>query len=107
MAHASRNWKAVEATDLIGSSCTLTVVGEVQTNQSNETVKVTESVPQGISPVALLLTASIVTTGEVGAQVMGWRVVSFERTIESGQFREVTIGGDVSSETIKVEKIRS
>ena len=51
MTYASRNWKAVETTDLVDSKHGLTVTDEVQVHKSNETPKLSEASPQGISPI--------------------------------------------------------
>lgn len=107
MNYASRSWKAVETTDLVGSKHVLTVTGEVQVRKSNETPKLTKAAPQGISPVTLILDLSVDGSGDIGGEVVLWKPVEYVSEISSHQYKEVTITGETDDVTVEVEEILS
>jgi hypothetical protein len=107
MNYASRDWKAAETTDLVGSKHELTVTGEVQVHKSNETPKLSEASPQGISPITLILDLSVDGSGDIGGDVMLWKTVTFVKEISSRQYKDVTITGETDEQTIEVEEILS
>ena len=107
MSYASRNWKAVENTDLVGSKYFLTVTGEVEVHKSNETPKLAKAHPQGISPATLILTLSVDGAGDIGGDVMLWKRVKFSSEIMSRQYKHVMITGETDEQTMGVEEILS
>ncbi|MES2056096.1 MAG: hypothetical protein V4564_09170 [Pseudomonadota bacterium] len=100
----SRNWKAIESTDLIGSAYTLTVTGEVEVSQINETPILTAAVPPGINPAILLLDLSTETTGDVGGGATKWAPVAYSQSVSSGEYEAVDIIGQAF---VTVERILS
>ncbi|MDB5677378.1 hypothetical protein [Sphingomonas bacterium] len=107
MSYASRNWKAVEMTDLVGSTHTLVVTGEVEVHKANETPKLVKAHPQGISPATLILTLSVDGAGDTGPDVMQWKRVKFSTEIMSRQYKHVMITGATDEQTVEVEEILS
>ncbi len=107
MAYASRNWKATESTDLIGSKYTLAVTGEVQVLKSNEEPHLAKARPQGISPATLLLDLSVTGAGDIGGEIVVWKPVEYVHEISSGEYTHVTVRGETDEHSIKVEEILS
>lgn len=107
MSYASRNWKAVERTDLVGSTHILVVTGEIEVHKSNETPQLAKTHPQGISPATLILTLSINGAGDVGGDVMLWKRVKFDAEIMPHQYKHVMITGATDEQTMAVEEVLS
>lgn len=107
MNYSSRNWEAVETTDLVGSKYVLTVTGEVEVRKLNEVPKLAEAHPQGISPVTLILDLSVDGASETGPDALGWKPVEYVREISSRQYKDVTIRGETDEQTVTVEEILS
>jgi hypothetical protein len=104
----SRNWKAVQSSvDFAGSKHVLAIAGEVEVQRTNEIPTLAEAVPQGIADEALLMDVQIAMSGDVGADLMVWKEVSYTREVKPGQFRQVTISGVVETQTVDVERIVS
>jgi len=107
MIYASRNWKATETTDFVGSKYQLTVNGEVEVRRSNQTPKLSEADPQGFNPKTLILDLNVETNGDVGGDVLEWRTVNFTKEISPRQYDHVTVTGETDEQTIEVEVILS
>lgn len=88
----TRNWKAWQ--DLqppVGSTVKLTVTGEVEITNTNQTPHLAEHVPQGFNESILLLSFTISTSG-AGNTVVEWRKVApFKKDIREGQYTSVDI----------------
>ncbi len=97
----SRNWKAVESSDITGEHRKLRVTGEVEVTSTNIEPLLTEAVPQGINPDILILELSTKTTDNVGADVLVWKCAVFEKDISEDQYSQVDIRGQA---TVDVEK---
>ena len=88
----TRNWKAWQNLQPpLGSTVKLTVTGEFESTNANQTAHLTEHRPQGINQVILLLDLTTSTSG-VGNTVMQWRnVTGFKKDIRKDQYTEVEI----------------
>ena len=102
----TKDWAAIESTDLTGANRRLTVTGEVETFVSNEKATLREAVPQGTNPKILILDLSVAADG-IGAEVLGWTTATFTRAISLHQYDQVTIRTDDADVTIDVEEIHS
>jgi hypothetical protein len=100
----SRDWSAIEAMDPASGRRALTVTGEVETTAGNQTPRLAPTSPQGINPKDLILVLSIETSGDAGADVMGWRRVAYLQPVTHRQYTLVTITGE-SQASIKVEEV--
>lgn len=107
MTYASRYWKAVETTDLVGSKYVLTVTGEVEVRRSNQGPKLGEANPPGISPVILILDLTVENHGDVANEVVEWKDITFTKEVSSRQYGHVTIKGETDEQTVEVEIILS
>ena len=88
----TRNWKAVEMSDLAGANPRLTVSGEVEVSASNLTPQLEIiHTPQGINPTILLLDLTITSDGGYGDQIMIWKPVRYERSTSGDQYTDVDI----------------
>lgn len=104
----SRNWGAVESSvDFGGSKHVLAITGEVEVGRTNETPKLGEAVPQGLVDDILLMNVGVTVFGDVGADVLTWKAVTYTRDVGPGQFRQVTVQGIVETQTFDVERIAS
>lgn len=88
----TRNWKAWQNLQPpIGPTVRLTVTGEFESTNTNQTAHLTEHRPQGINQAILLLSFTVSTSG-VGNDVVQWRdVASFKKDVRKGQYTEVSI----------------
>jgi hypothetical protein len=88
----TRNWKAWQNLQPpIGPTVRMTVTGEFESTNSNQTARLTEHRPQGINPAILLLDLTVSTSG-VGNDVVQWRDVgTFKKDIRKNQYTEVEI----------------
>ncbi|MGH6612566.1 hypothetical protein [Sphingomonas sp.] len=100
----SRNWKAIESSDLVGSAYLLTVLGEIEVSQINETPILKPAVPQGINPKILLLDLSTQTTGDVGGDATKWTPATYSQPVSAGEYVTVDIVGQAS---VPVERVLS
>ncbi|MBY5337006.1 hypothetical protein HFO99_24355 [Rhizobium leguminosarum] len=107
MIYASRNWKATETSDFAGSKYNLTVSGDVEVRRSNQTTRQSEATPQGINPKTLILNLNVEGKGDVGGDVVEWRMVEFTKGISPRQYDHVTVTGETDEQTIEVEVILS
>jgi hypothetical protein len=85
----TKNWKAWQNLQPPGPP-RLTVTGEVETTNSNQTPHLSEASPQGINPEILLLDLSITTAG-TGLTVIAWKQVTFAKEISKDQYSSVDI----------------
>jgi len=107
MAHKTRDWKAVESSDLIGSEHKLTVTGQFEAHGTNQEACLTLAVPQGINPAILILDMDVSSSG-IGGQIVFWKDVEpFTKAISSHQYEEVTIRHDGETQSVKVEEVLS
>jgi hypothetical protein len=106
MAYQTRNWHAVETTDLVGSAHKLTVTGEIQLLKSNEEPALEDAAPQGFNPKILILDLTVSSQG-LGGQVVHWKSVTYEKSISAHQYAEVTIRGGGETKTVSVEEVLS
>jgi hypothetical protein len=107
MKYASRNWKAVETTNLVGSEHMLTVTGEVQVLKSNDYPKLIVANPQGIVAQTLILDLTVERPSNPGGNVVFWKPASYEQNISSHQYMKVTIRGDTEEQTVTVQQVLS
>ena len=107
MKYASKDWKAVESSDLIGREHKLSVTGQVETLNTNETPKLAPAEPQGIVAQELILELTIEKHGDVGGHIVRFVPVAYERKISSGQYHTVSIRGETKDVVIKVERVLS
>ena len=108
MAYQTRNWTAVEGSNLIGSDYKLTVSGEVEVLKSNEEPHLVEAKPQGINPTELILDLDVRNGEQIGGHVVLWKAATFSKPISAGEYHDVVVrqaGG--SSSKVKVEKVYS
>jgi hypothetical protein len=105
MPYKTRNWEAVESTDLVGSKYVLTVTGEVEVHKSNEVPRLAEQQPPGINPISLILDLSIQDASQAGGEVVLWKPVEYDREVSPGQFKDVLITGVVDPTTVAVETV--
>ena len=89
MAHASRNWQAVELSDLIGSKHELAVTGEVEVMGTDQVPKLIPA-RTGIGE-ALLLDLKVESDGSLPGHVVTWRPVEYRETIKHGRYHEVDV----------------
>src|SRR4029077_6946324 len=87
----TRNWKANEIPDFAGRRYLLVVSGDVQVTATNLTPKLTVHVPQGINPRILLLDLTIVSSGGIGAPIVFYKSVHYQRVTSGRQYDEVDI----------------
>jgi len=87
----SKNWEAIEVSDLTGRSATLTVTGEVEIIGTGTTAKLTEHVPQGINPAILLLDLDIHSPGGIQGQIALYVPVKYQKKTSGRQYQEVDI----------------
>ncbi|MDB5567105.1 MAG: hypothetical protein JWP84_3671 [Tardiphaga sp.] len=107
MKRGLRNFSATEMTDLVGGHRKLTVNGEVETRNSNETPSLVEASPPGINPKILILDVKV-STSDAGNDVMGWKEVApFVKSISHRQYTDVTIRTEENEETIGVTEVFS
>ena len=85
----TKEWHATEDSMPPGGT-KLSVTGQVETSNSNQTPHLSETKPQGINPEILLLDLTVTTSG-VGNAVMGWKDVRFEKKVSPGQHTHVDI----------------
>lgn len=89
--HGGRNWKAIESTDFSGNDRKLTVTGEVEVGTANQNPVLAEAIPQGINKMILILVLSTIEEGDVGADVLTWKTVKFEKPIDEGEYSQVDV----------------
>jgi len=87
----TRNWKANEIPDFAGRRYLLVVSGDVEVTATNLTPKLTVHVPQGINPRILLLDLTIVSSGGIGAPIVFYKSVHYQRVTSGHQYDEVDI----------------
>lgn len=87
----TRDWKAMELTNIIGRDGRLTVTGEVMLIGTGTTAKLVLHQPQGINPAILLLDLEIHSTGGIEGQIARWVPVSYEQKTSGRQYKEVDI----------------
>ena len=92
---STKNWKAWQNLQPPGppGPPRLTVTGEVETTNSNQTPHLSEANPQGINPKILLLNLSITTAG-TGLTVVEFKQVTFAKEISKDQYTSVDIFSD-------------
>ena len=88
----TRNWKAWQNLQPPGPP-RLTVTGDVETTNSNQTPHLSEANPKGINPKILLLNLSITTAG-TGLTVIEFKQVTFTKEISKDQYTSVDIFSD-------------
>jgi hypothetical protein len=100
----TRHWAATRISkDYTGAGGkVLLVTGEVETLTSNQALKLTEAVPQGINPRILLLKLSVTTSG-IGSDIVVWKQVEFTATKAADTYTHVSIIGDCDEVTVPVE----
>ncbi len=105
MSYASRNWQAVETTNLVGSEHKLTITGEVELLKSNEEAKLEAARPQGIVAQTLILDLTVEGGSGLGGHIVTWKPVSYEQTISAHQYKDVMIRGETEEQTVQVEQV--
>jgi hypothetical protein len=88
----TKDWSAVDTSNIATGKHELHVHGIVETNDSSEVVELREITPQGINPAELMLSC-IVTKKGAGADVKGWKDAVFVKPITEGQYTAVAISG--------------
>lgn len=107
MPYATRNWEAVESTDLVGSKYVLTITGEVEVHRSNGVPRLAEQQPPGMSPVSLILDLSIQDVSDTGGDIVLWKPVEYDREVSPGQYKDVLITGEIDPMSVPVETVPS
>lgn len=101
---ATRDWEALEMTDMIGQNGHITVTGEVELTDTGTTAELKEHVPSGFNPKILLLDLVIHRHGGVQGHIAWFEKLSFKMKSSGHAYDEVDIlyGGDVI-QRVKVE----
>jgi hypothetical protein len=100
----TRDWKALEMTDLIGRNGRIAVTGEVAFSGTGTTDSLVLHEPQGTNPTILLLDLKVTNSGGIQGHIAGWHTVSYEQKTSGHQYQEVDILYDGKIiERIKVE----
>lgn len=89
----TRNWSAWENRQPPGPP-RLHVTGEVETPSAHKVPRLARAIPQGINPSILILNLTVVETGETAPEVVAFRRVHYQETVEPGKFKQVQINCD-------------
>jgi len=101
---ATRDWEALEMTDMIGQHGQITVTGEVELTDTGTTAELKEHVPSGLHPKILLLDLVIHRQGGIQGHIAWFEKLTFKMKSSGHAYDEVDIiyGGTVV-QRVKVE----
>ena len=100
----TRDWEALEMTDMIGQHGQITVTGEVELTETGTTAELREHTPSGINPKILLLDLVIHRQGGIHGHIAWFEKLTFKKKSSRHAYDEVDIlhGGNVV-QRVKVE----
>ena len=100
----TRDWEALEMTDMIGQHGQITVTGEVELSETGTTAELKEHTPQGINPRILLLDLVIHRQGGIHGHIAWFEKLTFKKKSSGSEYDEVDIlyGGEIV-QRVKVE----
>ena len=100
----TRDWEALEMTDMIGQHGQITVTGEVELTETGTTAELREHVPSGLDPKILLLDLVIHRQGGIQGHIAWFEKLTFKMRSSGNAYGEVDIlhGGNVV-QRVKVE----
>jgi hypothetical protein len=100
----TRDWEALEMTDMIGQHGQITVTGEVELTDTGTTAELREHVPSGFNPKTLLLDLVIHRQGGIQGHIAWFEKLTFKMKSSGRAYDEVDIlyGGNVV-QRVKVE----
>ena len=100
----TRDWEALEMTDMIGQHGQITVTGEVELTETGTTAELREHVPSGLHPKILLLDLVIHRQGGIQGHIAWFEKLTFKMRSSGNAYDEVDIlhGGNVV-QRVKVE----
>jgi len=87
----TRNWSALELSDLTGANTHISVNGEVEFTATNLVPKLALHKPQGINPRILMLTLTIEPQGQIGAPTMAFKPAADKQPTSGKAYDEVSI----------------
>jgi len=100
----TRDWEALEMTDMIGQHGHITVTGEVELTETGTTAELKERTPQGINPKILLLELVIHRQGGIHGHIAWFEKVTFKKNSSGHAYDEVDVfHGDTVIQRVKVE----
>ena len=101
---STRDWDALEMTDMIGQHGQITVTGEVELTETGTTAELREHVPSGLHPKILLLDLVIHRQGGIQGHIAWFEKLTFKMRSSGNAYDEVDIlhGGNVV-QRVKVE----
>jgi hypothetical protein len=100
----TRDWEALEMTDMIGQHGQITVTGEVELSETGTTAELREHTPQGTNPKILLLDLVIHRQGGIHGHIAWFEKLTFKKKSSGSEYDEVDIqyGGEIV-QRVKVE----
>ena len=100
----TRDWEALEMTDMIGQHGHITVTGEVELTETGTTAELKERTPQGINPKILLLELVVHRQGGIHGHIAWFEKVTFKKNSSGHAYDEVEVfHGDTVVQRAKVE----
>ena len=100
----TRDWEALEMTDMIGQHGQITVTGEVELTETGTTAELREHTPSGLNPKILLLDLVIHRQGGIQGHIAWFEKLTFKMKSSGNAYDEVDIlyGGEIV-QRVKVE----
>ena len=100
----TRDWEALEMTDMIGQHGHITVTGEVELTETGTTAELKERTLQGINPKILLLELVVHRQGGIHGHIAWFEKVTFKKNSSGHAYDEVEVfHGDTVVQRAKVE----
>jgi hypothetical protein len=100
----TRDWEALEMTDMIGQHGHITVTGEVELTETGTTAELKERSPQGTNPKILQLELVIHRQGGIHGHIAWFEKVTFKKSSSGHAYDEVDVfHGDTVIHRVKVE----
>jgi hypothetical protein len=100
----TRDWEALEMTDMIGQHGHITVTGEVELTETGTTAELKERSPQGTNQKVLLLELVIHRQGGIHGHIAWFEKVTFKKNSSGHAYDEVDVfHGDAVVQRVKVE----
>ena len=87
----TRDWEALEMTDMIGQHGQITVTGEVELTETGTTAELKEHVPSGFNPKILLLDLVIHRQGGIQGHIALFEKLTFKMKSSGHAYDEVDI----------------
>ena len=100
----TRDWEALEVTDMIGQHGQITVTSEVELTETGTTAELREHTPSGINPKILLLDLVIHRQGGIHGHIAWFEKLTFKKKSSGHAYDEVDIlyAGEIV-QRVKVE----